>query len=109
MIGGKCAQAIDRFVEAEAFREIERWIEKRIVAVNASLGNRNAMQRRPRIDAQADGEIYRVTAIQTPSGKAQSFFQRLACLAWSANEKNPQSANPGFFHTLGHIVNFCGG
>src|SRR5687767_5745260 len=100
VIRGEPLETNDGRIEIEPRREIKRRVEQGVVGCDASLGHRDAMKRRSRIDTQPDSEIDRIAALETPFREVERFLQCLARFTGTAYKKNPQSSYAGLLHAL---------
>src|ERR1700682_417352 len=108
MVSREPLEPRDRGVEVQLAREVERGIEQGAVGRHYALGDRDAVQRRARVNTQAHGEINRVASLQPPLCKRESLFQRLPRVTWSAHEKDPERLDAVLLDPLSDLAHFGG-
>src|SRR5665811_2447542 len=93
----------DRGVEPELARKVKRGIKQRAVGRDYALRDRDAVQRRPRVDAEPHRQIDRVAPLQPPLREGESLLQGRGRLSWSANKKNPERLDTMLLDPLGDL------
>ncbi len=66
MISREALETRDGAVKLQSAREVEGWIEQRAVRRDDVLADRDPVQRRSRINAKADSEIYGIASLKPP-------------------------------------------
>src|SRR6266581_9529334 len=108
MFRREALESRDGFLEVQLTGKVKGRIEQTAGRGNYTLGDRDAVERRTGVDAQANCEIHRVPSLQPPSSERQCFFYRLSCFSRSSHEKDPERFDSVLLDALSHLTHLRG-
>src|ERR1700682_656136 len=106
MVGGESLESLDGCAELNGAREIKCGIEQRAPSRHHALRDRDPVQCRPGIDAEADREIDCVPPPEAPRRECERLLNGLGGLAWTSDQKNPESLDSEFLDALRDFLHF---
>src|SRR3978361_1085896 len=90
MISREFPEPCNRRIRPNRAREIKGWIEQCAARRHHALGDCDAMQRRPGIDPESDGEINGVPSPEAPCSERERLLHGLGIFAGAADQENPE-------------------